>query len=237
MRQEMFQRGGINRSIEVMVFDATTGLPASIPFNEAGIAIEYWRRGAAAAVPIALSALAAYDTLHADGGWIAITEVPGAHRLDLPDAATADAAEAVVIGGATTDHVIQPVQIQLTAYDPREAAELSAGAQADVQAAAEAAAQAAVPALLVAHDAEVTGAVVDDVANSATTFEVDLDVGTDVRVGVLRLTIGALAAEARLVSITGTQVTVLSQADMPTALKQFSAEPADAVTFTFRPIG
>jgi hypothetical protein len=84
--------------------------------------------------------------------------------------------------------------------------------------------------------AAIAGAVATDAGNAATGFEVDTSVGTDVRVGTLRLTSGALAGEARLVSWTGTTVTVLSQSSMPTALKQFSATPADAVTFEFRPL-
>ncbi|KKW05629.1 MAG: Cell wall surface anchor family protein [candidate division CPR1 bacterium GW2011_GWC1_49_13] len=84
--------------------------------------------------------------------------------------------------------------------------------------------------------AAITGAVATDAGNAATGFEVDTSVGTDVRVGVLRLTSGALTGEARLVSWTGTTIAVLSHSGMPTALKQFSATPADAVTFEFRPL-
>src|SRR3990167_4048496 len=84
--------------------------------------------------------------------------------------------------------------------------------------------------------AAITGAVATDAGNAATGFEVDTSVGTDVRVGVLRLTSGALTGEARLVSWTGTTIVVLSHSGMPTALKQFSATPADAVTFEFRPL-
>jgi len=84
--------------------------------------------------------------------------------------------------------------------------------------------------------AAIDGAVATDAGNSATGFEVDTDVGTDVRVGVLRLTSGALTGEARLVSWTGTTIAVLSHSGMPTALKQFSTTPADAVTFEFRPL-
>src|SRR3990167_5157421 len=84
--------------------------------------------------------------------------------------------------------------------------------------------------------AAVDGAVATDAGNAATGFEVDTSVGADVRVGVLRLTSGALAGEARLVSWTGTTIAVLSHSGMPTALKQFSATPADAVTFEFRPL-
>lgn len=78
--------------------------------------------------------------------------------------------------------------------------------------------------------------VADDAGNSATSFEVEEDVGADVRTGHLRLTSGALAGESRLVSHTGTTVTVLAHSSMPAALKQFSAEPAAAVTGIFKPL-
>lgn len=77
---------------------------------------------------------------------------------------------------------------------------------------------------------------VNDASATATGFTVTTSVGADVRVGILRLTSGALSGEARLVSWTGTTVAVLSDSSMPTALKQFSAAPANSVTFTFRPL-
>jgi hypothetical protein len=82
----------------------------------------------------------------------------------------------------------------------------------------------------------VTGAVATDAGNSATTFKVNTDVSTDVRKGFLRLTSGTISGESCLVSWTGTQVTVLSETNMPAALKGFSATPADAVTFNFMPL-
>jgi hypothetical protein len=86
------------------------------------------------------------------------------------------------------------------------------------------------------EDGRVALAVATDAGNSATTFKVNTDAGTDVRTGLLRLTSGALAGESRLVKWTGTQVTVLAHADMDAALKQFSATPADGVTSIFRPL-
>lgn len=77
---------------------------------------------------------------------------------------------------------------------------------------------------------------VNDGAATATGFTVTTDVGTDVRVGMLRFTSSALEGESRLVSWTGTTVAVLSHSSMPDALKQFSAAPADAATFDFRPL-
>ena len=77
---------------------------------------------------------------------------------------------------------------------------------------------------------------INDAAATVTGFTVTTSVGSDVRTGTLRLTSGTLAGEARLVSWTGTTVAVLSHADMPSALKQFSAAPANGVTFTFTPL-
>lgn len=77
---------------------------------------------------------------------------------------------------------------------------------------------------------------VNDASATATGFTVTTDVSTDVRVGTLRFTSGALAGESRLVSWTGTTITVLSDSSMPTALKQFSAAPANSVTFDFWPL-
>jgi hypothetical protein len=84
----------------------------------------------------------------------------------------------------------------------------------------------------------ITGAVATDGGNSETTFLTDYDAGATTLKGFLRLTSGTLAGEGCLVSLVGTpaaQVTVLSETSMPTALKQFSATPADAVTWAFTP--
>lgn len=98
------------------------------------------------------------------------------------------------------------------------------------------AAQAAAAAALTAAFGDTVLTVATNVGNSATTFKVDTDASTDVRTGTLRLTSGALAGESRLVRWTGTQVTILSQASMPTGLLAYSATPADGVTGIFRPL-
>ena len=82
----------------------------------------------------------------------------------------------------------------------------------------------------------VVSAAINDAAALVTSFTVDTNVGADVRTGFLRLTSGTLNGESRMVSWTGTTVTVISQTDMPAALKQFSAAPANGVTFKFRPL-
>lgn len=77
---------------------------------------------------------------------------------------------------------------------------------------------------------------VNDASATATGFTAATSVGSDVRVGFLRFTSGALEGEGRLVSWTGTTVAVLSDSSMPTALKQYSAAPANSVTFDFTPL-
>lgn len=83
-----------------------------------------------------------------------------------------------------------------------------------------------------AYDVTLTG------TPSATTFEVNVDVGADVRTGFIRLTSGALAGEGRPATHTGTTITVGSGAhtDMPAAWRQFSAAPASGVTARFFPL-
>ena len=78
---------------------------------------------------------------------------------------------------------------------------------------------------------------VNDASATAASFTVTGDVGSDERIGMLRLTSGDLSGESRLVLWTGTTVTVLYQDDMNAAMQAFSAAPADAVTFRFTPIG
>jgi hypothetical protein len=75
-----------------------------------------------------------------------------------------------------------------------------------------------------------------DAGNSATTFKVGTDAGTDVRTGFLKLTSGAIAGESQLVKWTSTQVTVLYDSSMPAGLKGYSATPANGVTGEFTPL-
>lgn len=106
----------------------------------------------------------------------------------------------------------------LTAYDPPTHAEIATS--------------------LATWAGDVTLTVVDDAGNSASTFVVDTDAGSDKRLGMLRLTSGALSGESRPVIWTGTQVTVLTPDDAVAGLEDaaaFSAEPAAAVTGIFRP--
>ena len=74
---------------------------------------------------------------------------------------------------------------------------------------------------------------VNDASATTTGFTSTLDVSTDRRVGTVTFTSGALAGESRLCDHTGTTVTILSDSGMPTSLKQWSAAPANSVTYIF----
>jgi hypothetical protein len=84
----------------------------------------------------------------------------------------------------------------------------------------------------------VTGSV-NDASAAVTGFTVTDDAGSDIRLGTLRLTSGALAGESRLVTWTGTTVAVVQPTSVPaglTTVGPFSAAPANGVTYTFRPL-
>jgi hypothetical protein len=80
---------------------------------------------------------------------------------------------------------------------------------------------------------------VNDASAAVTGFTVTDDAGSDIRLGTLRLTSGALAGESRLVTWTGTTVAVVQPTSVPaglTTVGPFSAAPANGVTYTFRPL-
>jgi hypothetical protein len=80
---------------------------------------------------------------------------------------------------------------------------------------------------------------INDVSASASVMTVTADQSTKILVGVMRLTSGAIAGEARLVHWTGTTIETLDPDSIPAGLGEggpFSAAPADNVTFTFIPL-
>jgi hypothetical protein len=95
---------------------ATDGTPATtIAYNSAGIDLWYQRtRGTK--VSITEATLAAVDSIHADGGFIHVGD--GIARLDLPDAAVAAGAPAVVVGGSATGVVFVPAVVRILPADP-----------------------------------------------------------------------------------------------------------------------
>ena len=82
----------------------------------------------------------------------------------------------------------------------------------------------------------ITTSTVNDAAATTTGFTVTANVGADVRVGYLMLTSGTTAGEVCLVRHTGTTVLVLSDSSMDAAVKQYSAAPANSVTYKFFPM-
>ena len=82
-----------------------------------------WYRRDGAKTEIALSDLAALTTAHTDGGLKEIGD--GWYRLDVPDAAFADGANRVAIGGAVSGGVVlsAPVVIVTAAIDEDAIAE------------------------------------------------------------------------------------------------------------------
>lgn len=90
--------GGADLSLIVFLFDSTTGLPKTgVAFGS--VTSYYYRQGAASAVQITMSSLAANNTAHSDGGWKEIdsTNVQGAYRIDVPDGFWATSADWVIL--------------------------------------------------------------------------------------------------------------------------------------------
>lgn len=77
---------------------------------------------------------------------------------------------------------------------------------------------------------------VNDASATATSFTTTADQSSVVLYGIVELTSGALDGESRVAKWTGTTLSVLGDADMDPAEKQFSAAPANSVTFDFFPI-
>lgn len=98
--------------------------------------------------------------------------------------------------------------------------------------------QTAAEAAITAAFGIVTGTV-NDASATTTGFTVATDVSTDVRLGVLRFTDGALARESRLVTHTGTTIAVVQPTSVPGGLATvapYSAAPANGAAYTFRPL-
>ena len=109
-------RGSTDQSVVIRIVDATDGTPETgVEHNTSGIDLWYRREGGSR-VAITEAALAAADSAHADGGIEHIGD--GYYRLDLPDAAVADGANHVTVGGTVTGMVVigadHPLVAQVT---------------------------------------------------------------------------------------------------------------------------
>lgn len=111
----IFESGTTNKTINVFIQDAVTGLAKTgLAYNSAGAKC-YYIRPRAAATQITLATLASATAAHSDGGFIEIdaTNAEGMYRLDLPDAPLADGALSVVVNIQFDDAHINPVLIAL----------------------------------------------------------------------------------------------------------------------------
>jgi hypothetical protein len=133
LMDDIRQKGTTSQSLEVFFRDSTTGLgKTGLLYNSAGMAISYYRRGAAAAASITLATLANLNSSWSSGGF---KEIGGGwYRLDVPDAAIATGVPAVRLYGSATGAIMDPVTMLLTDYDPA----LSGPTPADVVAAMDA---------------------------------------------------------------------------------------------------
>ena len=106
--------GSTDKSVVLRIVDSTDGTPEqAVTSATAGLALWYWREGAAALAALTESDLATLDAAHADGGMLHIDD--GYYRVDIPDAAFATGADFVLIGGAATGMVVIGETCQLMA--------------------------------------------------------------------------------------------------------------------------
>lgn len=122
MRQ--IEIGSTDRSVNIRIIDATTGVPETgVVFNTTGLDLWY-RRELAASTDIAEVTLAALTTAHTDGGFLHIND--GWYRVDWPDAAFASGVTGVQFGGTVTGMVVLAPYVELTVdlakYDGPEGA-------------------------------------------------------------------------------------------------------------------
>lgn len=113
-------RGATDVSLYVVLRDALAGTPAT-GVTITTLDLQYTRTRSAPAAKVDLTALASTDAAHSDNQGIEIdaTSSPGLYRIDMPDAAFAAGADAVlvVVSSPTTDPAI--VLVQLDDLDAR----------------------------------------------------------------------------------------------------------------------
>jgi hypothetical protein len=116
------KHGSADQSVVIRIIDSTDGTPETgVAWNTSGIALWY-RRDGGSKVDITEATLAAADSAHADGGFVAIAD--GYYRLDLPDAACASGSTGVAVGGTVTGMVVIGAYHPLVPWDPQDAARL-----------------------------------------------------------------------------------------------------------------
>ena len=118
MHTDVKSMGSVDNSIDVKMLQDSTGNAGepktALVYNSAGVACYYHRLGAN---PVQIALVTQTITgAHADGGFVELgaATMPGAYRLDLPDAATEDGVGEVVV--SVTGCVPYTLRIKL---DPR----------------------------------------------------------------------------------------------------------------------
>lgn len=112
-------KGATDQSTYIRIVDSADGTPETgVTSATSGIDLEYVRNRATA-TDLTESDLAAVDSAHSDGGIKHIGN--GVYRVDLPDAAVATGADAVLVTGTVTDMVVIPARIQLSGFDLQDA--------------------------------------------------------------------------------------------------------------------
>lgn len=108
--------GTTNYTMNVQLFDDTTGAPKTgLTFESAGINISYARAGAVR-VAVTEVTLAAADSAYSSGGFkeIDATNMPGVYRFDVPNAALVTGTNLVTITFLFTGVRSKAVDIGLT---------------------------------------------------------------------------------------------------------------------------
>lgn len=120
--------GSTDKSVVLRIVDSADGTPEQgVTSATTGLALWYWREGAAALAALTESDLATLDAAHSDGGMLHVDD--GYYRVDIPDAAFATGVDFVLIGGAATNMVVIGLTCQIGAV-PADMVALSGSATA-----------------------------------------------------------------------------------------------------------
>ena len=106
MANTIFQTAGAtNVSVPMYIFDDTDGTPETgVVAATAGLALYYWRPGAARVAITGITNLALQTTAHTDGGILHIGD--GHYRVDFQDAAFASGVDFVLLEGTATGMIV-----------------------------------------------------------------------------------------------------------------------------------
>jgi hypothetical protein len=113
-----FKVGSTSQTINVMIYNSTTGLPLTgLVYNSSGLTAYY-------ALPLATSNAISLVTQTVTGAWssggfkeIDSTHMPGLYRLDIPDASIASGNFSNIILQGAANMAACAIEIQLIGYD------------------------------------------------------------------------------------------------------------------------